>query len=301
MIRYASWLANGVLLVLCCFLVAQTANTVFAALLAPPPPEVAGLAAAPLASARPWSDREVILERNLFDSALLAPPGPEVVVEEELEATQLPLDLLGTVASPNARLSWAAVQDRETQTHLVLRVDDAVKGDRAKVVRIEPKRIVLSENGVLRELALSDEALAGGSSAVAPTSAAQRRASARERAQRRSAGRTRLPTPTTGSRSSGSQLAGRARIFSQAQVIPKYEDGRMVGMQVNSIQPESFWQQSGFENGDIITEVNGVAVDSPTASAKLLSEFTQSDSLSVTVQGSDGTETLTVSIPEEEE
>ena len=97
--QYLSWLANSVLFVLCCYMVADTTNEVFAALLTPEPAEVSAPSVGSAPLQRSWSDREVILTRNLFNASLLAPPRPtepEAPPEEDLAATQLPLRLLGT-------------------------------------------------------------------------------------------------------------------------------------------------------------------------------------------------------------
>ena len=52
--------------------------------------------------------------------------------------------------------SWefmAALEDLETGSSIVVRVDDRIRD--ATVVGIEPRRILLSENGVTRQIALS--------------------------------------------------------------------------------------------------------------------------------------------------
>ena len=97
-------------------------------------------------------------DRNLFKAALASnkPLAAPVVDLEQLEATKLPLSLIGTAAASNPSASWAAVQDHDSRAHLVLQQGDSLKG-KATVERIEPKRIVLRENGQLRELALSDD------------------------------------------------------------------------------------------------------------------------------------------------
>jgi general secretion pathway protein C len=93
--------------------------------------------------------------------------------------------------------------------------------------------------------------------------------------------------------------ARRSAIFSQARVLPKYEEGAMVGMEVSAIQSGSLWEELGIEEGDLITELNGIAIDSPGQSSKLLSEFAGSTEFTVTVEGAAGTETINVMLPEQ--
>ncbi len=296
--RYVSWLANAGLLVLCCFLLADSANAVFDALLTPAPADPSEGASPPPPAARLWSDRQVILTRNLFNSSLLAPPPPpKKVVTEELEATKLPLNLLGTAASPNAALSWAAVEDQSSRRTVVVRVDDMVKS-KAKVTRIERRRIVLLENGVLRELVLSEkkEKASKGRSAR-KKSKRPSRARRSARAPRPAAAAALVPSLPT--RSPAENLTA-AKLFSDARILPKYIDGELVGMQVNTIQPGSLFEEAGFREGDVITQLNGIEIDSPEKSVQVLSEFANATELRIEVDREGGRTTLNVTLPQPE-
>jgi S1-C subfamily serine protease len=72
----------------------------------------------------------------------------------------------------------------------------------------------------------------------------------------------------------------------------------MVGVQVNAIQPGSLFEDIGIEDGDIITELNGIPIDSPEESAKILLEFTQSTDFTIQIDGAAGPKTLNVNLPE---
>jgi general secretion pathway protein C len=290
MVRYLSWLANAALLTLGCFLVANTANAVFAALLTPSPAERAPAPAPEPAAGRSWSDRQKILARNLFNASLLAPAQP-VEVDEDLQATQLPLGLLGTVASPDPQLSWAAIEDKETHKHQVLRVQDNVKEGKATVMRIERKRVVLSENGELRELVLAENE---GPPAM-PQASARKVPNRNSRAARRRSPRNRSPAPPPEPPPDLEDvIRNPAQLFSQARILPKYEDGEMVGVQVSAIQAGSLFEQAGIKDGDVITELNGIKINSPEESATILRELTNAEELAITIRGEDGPQTLTM-------
>ena len=282
MVRYASWVVNLALLGLACFLAAQSVNAVLGAWLASPPAPAAGApadAAAP--GARPWSEREVILTRNLFNASLLSPEAPVGPEAEVLEATKLPLNLLGTVAAAPPERSWAAVEDRESQQTLVVRVHDRIKGA-AEVMRIERRRLILSEGGALRELALEEpEALA-----VAPGPAATRGAAAPA-----------PPPPAPPAAPAAEGARSPAQLFSQARILPKYEAGQMVGVQVSAIKPGSLFEEMGLEDGEVITELNGIRIDSPEQSAKILLELSRASSFTLQVEGASGPRTLNVDLP----
>jgi general secretion pathway protein C len=295
--RLAIWIANGVLALVCCWLAAGIASDVAGAWLAPAPEAVAEPAAVPQAVARTWASRKTILDRNLFKVAL--GNGSAEPVDEDLAATKLPLKLLGTAASGNdARRSWAAVEDMEKRQHLVVRVGDRLQG-KAEVTRIERRRLVLRNGGRLEELALGDEMGPGG--AVASTNARGRRYTPRatpaaanepprgndpeERVQRLAADRFGLAREDVQSVANNP-----AALFSQARILPKYEDGKMKGVQLNAIQAGSVFEQIGIRNGDTITEFNGIHITSQQDSAAVLRQLTESTEFNVTVTGADGQE-----------
>ena len=80
-----------------------------------------------------------------------------------------------------------------------------------------------------------------------------------------------------------------ANLFSQARILPKYEEGEMVGLQINAIKPGSFFEEVGIQSGDVVTKLNGVAIDSPQESARILAEFSQADKFTIDVDRGDGT------------
>ena len=81
-----------------------------------------------------------------------------------------------------------------------------------------------------------------------------------------------------------------SELLSQARVIPKYEEGQMVGLQVNGIKPGSLFQEIGLQDGDVITQFNGIAIDSPDQSARIFQELASASEFNVVVRGADGTE-----------
>jgi general secretion pathway protein C len=85
-----------------------------------------------------------------------------------------------------------------------------------------------------------------------------------------------------------------ATLFAQARILPKYENGQMVGVQLNAIKPGSMFEQIGIKNGDVIKELNGIKIDSPEQSAKILLEFVDAKSFEVVVVNAQGsTQTFT--------
>jgi general secretion pathway protein C len=298
--RYLSWLANSVLFVLCCYLVADTANEVFAALLTPKPEDATPAPTTSATVGRAWENREIILKRNLFNASLLAPPVPVAEPVEELEETQLPLKLIGTAASIPPEHSWAAVKDETERQTSIVRVNDQL--NTATVQRIERRRIVLSESGVLRELVLDEDS--PGKPGVRFRDLPRRRPAVSPRRTARGESRNRAPPkapdPDTLRKLAENRfqverndvddlMQNPTNLFSQARILPKYEEGEMVGLQINAIKPGSLFEEIGIESGDVITKLNGIAIDNPQESAKVLAEFSEAESFTVDVERGDGT------------
>ncbi len=282
MARYLGWLANTVLFVLCCFFAAETVNAVIGSTLVDAQGPLAAPSEMQAVTAPNWTDRQVILTRNLFNASLLVPAGPNLVVLD-LEATRLPLTLLGTVSAQAPENAWAAIEDRNTQATRTVRVNDELSPG-AKVLRIERRRVVISENGSPRELALSEEgalqlaAAAPGSAVAVPR-------------PRRVPGS--IVQPPTGEAAPPLDIRNPATLFSQARILPKYENGQMVGVQLNAIKPGSMFHQIGLKDGDVIKELNGIKIDSPEQSARILLEFVDAKSFTVLVENPQGTQNLT--------
>ncbi|HEM45590.1 MAG TPA: hypothetical protein ENO23_00930 [Alphaproteobacteria bacterium] len=277
-------LANAVLFVLSCSVAANVITEVGASVLVPsrlptpPPPRVE----APTAPS--WQDRQVILDRNLFGAQVVDEPIAQAEIEEDIEETKLPLKLLGTIASEDQRVASAAIEDSSTRQHEVVRVGDHLASHgQVQVERIERGRVVLL-NGPKREVLTLDEDLAM-ESPPAPDRRAQ--------TSRREARRSRVARATVRDRLR--ELAeedgprGPAALFSQARILPKYENGSMVGIELTKIKEDSLYQKAGLEDGDILTSVNGVAIDNPAATAEVLRNLQSAEELNVEVRKPDGT------------
>ncbi len=289
-------IVNGALVVLCCFLAARTIATVTGEALAPPSEMGAVIPAGIAAPPQSWEERQKILDRNLFRSQEDPDAAQALAQQEDYEETQLPLRLLGTAAAGDPALARAAVEDLETRTHQVVQVGDVLK-DRAQVIRIERRRLVLQNGPRREELSLADEegdtnprpvALRGARPSRTPVTPDRRSLAARAAAraaeiQRLGENRFALP------RSDVESVANNpAALFSQARILPKYEEGEMVGVQLNAIKPGSIFEQIGIENGDTITEFNGIQVTGQQESAEVLRELTQATQFDVTVTGQNG-------------
>ena len=299
--RLGIWVVNAALFALCCFLSAGLANAWIAEWLTARPSAAPARRVSAAEPARAWSDRQTILDRNLFQVSTLVPEKPveaePALTDEELEATGLPLKLLGTISANDQAAAWAAVEDQQSHKKIIVRVDQRLL-DKATVLRIERRRIVLQNGAKREELALdADEAVPGGG--IRQASAQPARAPAppaandlRERVKRLSEGNFQVQRDDV-----EEAVRNPAALFSEARILPKYDNGSMVGVQLSSIKPGSLFEEIGIQNGDTVTQVNGITVTSPQDSAALLKELTSASEFQVNVLGADGqTRSLNYSI-----
>lgn len=295
--RTVTRILNAALVVLCFFLAGRTVGALLGETL---PTEEETVAATPRGAppSKRWEDRQAILDRNLFNVSTLAPSDAapvEVAPAEDLAETSLQYKLLGT-ASGTDDSARAAVEDLSNRSHQVVRVGDQL-GGKAEVVSIERRRIVLRHNGRMEQLSLLEKD--GGLRNTPPT------ASRRTRPDRARRAAMRPPRPAPSVPDVDIQQLGENRfsldrgdveaaainpaaLFSQARILPKYEGGEMVGIQLNSIKEGSLFQQIGIQEGDTVTTVNGVEVTGQQESAEVLRELTQAAEFDVTVTGADG-------------
>jgi general secretion pathway protein C len=300
--KLAIRVVNAVLFTLCCYWTAALVSAwIGAGLVARPivrPPSTTTVSA----PGREWSDRQAILDRNLFRVSTLL-PAPAVAVESEpeeegLEATRLPLRLLGTVASADADAAYAAVEDQQTRKRSVVRVGEGLL-DSATVLRIERRRIVIQNGSNREELALDDEKelrqQEGRRLARAARTPGPVADGLRERIQKLS------ETSFAASRKNAGPAGEEAsQPLAGARVLPKYEQGQMTGVQVSSIDRGSLFEDLGIQDGDTVTQVNGIIVTGPQDSVAALRELTEASEFQVNVIGADGqSRTLTHSLGRE--
>ena len=151
---------NLLLFTLSCFLVANIINQMGAFSLVPiespafrPPLPTAN-------TARPWSERKQILDRNLFGAQVVEEQIlPEPEPEEELAKTSLPIRLLGTVSSEDQIVASAAIENTQDRLHQVVRVGHTLdKLANVFVLRIDRGRVVLLNGARHEELLLDPQA-----------------------------------------------------------------------------------------------------------------------------------------------
>lgn len=169
------------LFALCCAIAVDLASQLTAEPPGPTPAEPHAVLAE--LSTPGWEERAPILERNLFGTQLTQALPPEPIAEEEIEKTDLPVELVGTIASPDLEARMASVWNQDEREYQVLRPGELLDDlPEVRLARVERGRVLLRNGGEVEELLLEDRKARRESPAVR---AARARAARKEELRRR--------------------------------------------------------------------------------------------------------------------
>ena len=293
-------IANALLFVLVCLLLASIVNQLSAAALAVPAAPLSSVSETLATAPATWDERNGIVKRNLFGSTAVVVilPPPEKP-QEKLEETRLPVLLLGTAATSDPLTARAAISNKSRNFHEVVRVGDRLqKHNQVEVSVIEPGRVVLL-NGKRREELILDE------KSLVPTPAKVTRAAPKPRARPQSrprAGRKAPRAPAESLSKKPSQLSktledlarhknlsasgsGASTFLKDVSFEPEFEGDQMVGVVLSSLPPGSPLAKLGLKKGDRVSQINGVAMTDPSALQQVAALIAQSGELRATVNG----------------
>ena len=76
------------------------------------------------------------------------------------------------------------------------------------------------------------------------------------------------------------------KVLMQAAAVPFYEAGTLRGFQLLEIDPESIYDKFGFQNGDVVTKINGHQLNDVRATIRLLTSLKQVDNVDLTLMRS---------------
>ena len=204
------------------------------------------------------ADYEIIGRRNLFAAVqgaapppLPAPPQPQ---KEELEESKLRYRLHGTMAPGPPAV--AALEDLNTgERHFVRPGDELPNG--VKIMRIERKRVVISNKDKLEAISMDDEQpTAQPKKAARRGRASSRRRNARTSRARRAANRAARQIEQVAQQKPRTLL----QIFDQGSWSQVQREGDGIAFQVTDIKPQSALEEAGVPESAVCYAVNGSAV-----------------------------------------
>ncbi|WP_235898484.1 type II secretion system protein GspC [Parahaliea maris] len=221
-------------------------------------------------------DREALVARPLFGE-----PGEEAVevelaeatassaseregIEEGARETRLDLTLRGVVASTEDGLGHAIIEYRNQQA--VYAVDDElpVSGN-VRLAKVLPDKVVLDNNGTYELLPLFDDSELDRQLQNLPRTARQPGAAAAE------------SRAITADAEAGELAAGyRDQLYDNPESLASLvrisavrEGGQLQGYRIMPGKDSAQFGQLGFKPGDLVTAVNGIALDNPANTMQL--------------------------------
>jgi general secretion pathway protein C len=270
-----------VVLVLVILIAWQVAKAVWLLFPSPEPDELPPVTAAARGQAGPAGSSSVsidrIVEAQLFGRVSAEAPV-ELVEQEQAPDTQLSLELRGTVAASDEKRALAIIAERGGAERVYF-IGDAVPGG-ATLHAVHPDRVLLRRAGRLEALRLprsDDPALQRRSAAAAraapppPAAAPARVASVQEVVQQSGAALTEIIRPQ-----------------------PVFKDGRQQGYRVYPGRQRQQFAQLGLRPGDLITQINGMALDDPARGMEIFRSLADATSVTVTLDRNGEIEMLTL-------
>ena len=206
------------------------------------------------AAIHPFSEYAVISRRNLFGTQ--EPSDRQRISSdiERLRQTRLKLKLRGTISGPEDT-ACAVIEDASGKGQFLVKVGDAIQD--AVVVMILKGKIVLQVSG--REELLEMDQWTSGLSASPPSSSSLTTAQVDDRQQVISLKRSQIDEA----------IKDINQLMKQVRIIPNFNQGKPDGLTISGIPQDSFFSQIGLKSGDILSGVDGKAIESVDDALKL--------------------------------
>ena len=243
-----------------------------------PPPEEAPASAPAVAPARSELGGKIAawhlfgrVQKEQRVAPAAPPPKPEAAPD-----TSLRLSLMGVFVSDEADKAWAIVADHRGKED-TYRPGDTLPGG-ATLLEVYADRIILRHNGRRETLRL-------------PTSSVDNKSRSRSAAGARGSSRT-TAQPVTTLSSEASQVLSEYRqklltdpqsVMSAVRAEPYRKGGRLMGYRVFPGADRKLMQKIGLRPGDVVTRINGIALDSPLKGLEVMQNISDASEITVDV------------------
>jgi len=182
--------------------------------------------------------------------------------------TTLSLELLGTIASELAEESFALIHERGKDTKVFAIGDSVTRGTRLHGVY--PDRVLLDRGGRLEALRLPKQEL--GSTSTGSSRSASRGSSRQ--------GSSRLSKPTV-----ANVIADNVtRLTDVMRPQPVFADGQQRGYRLYPGKDRRTFAALGLRPGDLVTEINGTALNDPASGMEVFQSMGDATSVTVTIE-----------------
>lgn len=300
------WLLYLLLVTVAAALAAEIVNTYVSAQLAAPlksPQTPANMTAKPLAQQAPLTHYEVVTKRNIFNAT---PPSdtpeprraPAPLPPPDVPTTPLPLRLVGVIAGTKATSPRFAIIESTGSPpgQAVYQVGDSVQ--QVFIVDILPSCVVLDRGGGQQKLCFEKDAGTTSASGTVPRVAAVAPAPVPQPGDAGGADIVRIDTGTWQVRREKllENFANVGSLSSQATITPYFVQGQQLGFRLSQIRAGGVLQQIGLQEGDVLQQVNGLAIHSPQEALQAYQQLQTESTVRLSILRNNSPTTLTYEI-----
>ena len=225
------------------------------------------------------SQVDAIVKRNLFNSDGTAEDANSQQNlkqhSNEITKSDLPVKLVGTIYGGDPYSGIALVENSQKRTINSFMVNDTLLKD-VTVKEIHQERIIVDHSGHLEYIEVVQQGLSrsrrkkktavSSGDQVAPIATEPPPSSYKEDGFER---KEREINMTQAYRSK-LLTTDFTKVLQDAKATPNMVNGELQGFKLDRIRKDSIWEKSGFQNDDIITEVNGVPLTDTAQAIRLL-------------------------------
>jgi general secretion pathway protein C len=292
LLRKYLWAVDGLVVALCMiFLARATATAIEKKLVATGPAPKAAARAPMTPAAAPVYTKQVeeILKRNIFCSTcppILGKPeeaGGGPAPAPPLQRTSLNLKLLAIMfAPPPADPHWSVAIIRDNDAHSAGPYSIGSKLRDATVDDVTEDRVYLDFGGGRREyLDLLDRPQPAAGTPAAPTAAPTDPFAAELEKGIKSIGEHKYEVQRA---TVDSLLGNMGALAKGARIVPETRDGKPAGFRLFSIKPDGPFAKIGLLNGDVVSAINGLEMNSPDQALLAYTKLKTANHLSVAIE-----------------
>jgi general secretion pathway protein C len=291
LLRKYLWAVDGLVIALCMIFLARATATAVERKLVSAGPPLKPAVRAPVASTAPVYTKQVeeILKRNIFCStcppilAKEATPDTGPPPPPPLQRTSLNLKLLAIMfAPPPADPRWSVAIIRDNDQHSAGPYNVGSKIRDATVDDISEDRVYLDfGNGRIEYLDLLDRPQpAAAPTAAAPTAPTDPLAAELDKGVKKVGEHNYEVQRST----LDSLLGNMGALAKAARIVPETRDGKAAGFRLFSIKPDGPFAKIGLLNGDVISAINGLEMNSPDQALLAYTKLKTANHLSVAIE-----------------
>jgi general secretion pathway protein C len=215
---------------------------------------------------QPSRDLSAIADAHLFGVPNVETPAPAPTpAVVDAPDTTLSVTLTGLVASEDPDAGQAIISSGRSQEKRYTVGQPIEGGGGATVHAVYADRVILNRSGRLETLRLPKETSASAATRTGPMQAPP------------------PPAPSSDDSLREAISNNASKLTDIMRVTPQLDGGQMVGFRINPGRDRATFDALGLKAGDIVTDINGTALDDPSKGLKVYDALGETTQANVTV------------------